>query len=66
MSKFDLDVDDPRKVAKVLRAAARAFNESASELESSWQDRGAGRPWEKLAKILDSAADRCDSALKNF
>lgn len=44
---LDLDVDSPEKVARILRNAAESYYESASELESAWQDRGAGRPWEK-------------------
>jgi hypothetical protein len=61
--KLSLDVDSPEQVANVLRHAAQEFRESASELESAWQDRGAGRPWDKIAKILDRAADKCDDAI---
>ena len=57
---MDLDVASPDKVAAVLRAAADAYYESASELESAWQDPGAGKPWEKLARILESAANRAE------
>lgn len=55
MNKLDLDVDDPRKVEKVLSRAAQAYYDSAGELESAWQDPDAGRPWAELAKILDRA-----------
>ena len=58
--ELDLDVDAPEKVADVLRDAAQAYGESASELESAWQDEGAGEPWEKIAKILDDAAAKID------
>ena len=60
MAKMDLDVDSPEKVAVVLRRAADAYYESASELESAWQDRGAGKPWTKLARILERAADQAE------
>lgn len=60
---LDLDVDSPEKVARILRDAAESYYESASELESAWQDSGAGRPWEKIAKILEAAADRVDKAV---
>jgi hypothetical protein len=62
-SGMDLDVDSPEKVAEVLRDAASAYYESAGELESAWQDPGAGKPWEVIAKILDSAADRIEEKL---
>ena len=47
----------------VLRAAAEAYYESASELESAWQDRGAGRPWEIIARILEKAADKIEEEI---
>ena len=53
---MDLDVNAPDEVADRLLNAAEAFYESASELESSWQDRNAGKPWVTIAKILESAA----------
>jgi hypothetical protein len=60
---LDLDVDHPDKVARILRNAAATYYEAASELESAWQDPGAGRPWEKIAKILESAADKVDKVV---
>ena len=59
MAKMDLDVL-PEKVAVVLRRAADAYHESASELEGAWQDRGAGKSWTKLARILERAADQAE------
>jgi len=44
MRSLDLDVDAPEKVPRVLRAASEAFQASAAELESAWQDREAGLP----------------------
>jgi len=60
---LDLDVDAPDKVSQVLRDAAEAFYESAGELEGAWQDPGAGKPWEKIAKILEAAADKIDKQI---
>jgi hypothetical protein len=60
MKSFDPDVSIPEEVAPVLRKAADAFNESASELEASWQDKTAGGAWVKIARILERAADQID------
>lgn len=62
--KFSLDVDAPDKVAPVLRAAARAYYDSASELESAWQERQAGAPWLRIALILERAAKDVDKWLR--
>jgi hypothetical protein len=59
---MNLNVMSPDQVSRVLRDAAGAFNQSASDLASTWQDDGAGRVWLELAKILESAADRADRA----
>ena len=58
----DLDVDAPEKVSKVLRDAAQMYYESASELQSAWQDKSAGKIWNHLAIILEQAADKVDKA----
>jgi acyl-CoA reductase-like NAD-dependent aldehyde dehydrogenase len=63
MADLDLDVDTPEKVAEVLRRAAQRFYESAGELESAWQDKNAGKVWERMARILERAADSCEGAL---
>jgi hypothetical protein len=60
---LDLDVDSPDKVSRILRNAAERFYEDAGELEASWQDPGAGRPWTLIAKILDRAADSIDKKI---
>jgi len=60
---MDLDVATPEEVSEVLRAAADKFRESQSELQSAWQDRNAGRVWGEFAKILESAAAKCDAAV---
>jgi len=62
-SDLDLDVDAPDKVAPVLRRAAERFYESASELEAAWQDKNAGRPWVKIARILERAAKSIDKVV---
>ena len=63
MTDYDLDVDTPDKVSGILRDVAQSYYESASELESSWQDKNAGKPWEKIAKELERCADRIDKVL---
>lgn len=63
MKNLDLDVDSPDKVGGVLRRAAEAYYESAGELQGAWGDRNAGKIWEKIAHILDRAADSID---RNF
>jgi hypothetical protein len=60
---LDLDVDSPEKLAGVLRLAAQRFNESAGELESAWQDKNAGKVWERMARILERATDSCERAM---
>lgn len=54
---LDLNVDSPDKVEMVLRHAAEEYYYSADELASAWQDRYAGKPWAKIAAILERAAD---------
>jgi hypothetical protein len=53
---LDLDVDAPDKVVPVLRRAAEKYHDSAVELEAAWQEKSAGRPWTKIARILERAA----------
>ena len=60
ISRSDLDVASPEQVKHVLRHAADLFYASASELEAAWQDPGAGVQWEKLARILERAADQAE------
>lgn len=57
---YDLDVDAPEKVSAILRRAAEAYYYSAEELASAWQDRQAGKVWERIARVLESAADKID------
>jgi len=61
--EFNLDVDSPEKVLSVLRKSADEFNESAAELTESWQDSGAGRPWEIVARELEICANRIEKKL---
>jgi hypothetical protein len=60
---LDLNVDSPDKVSRVLRNAAQEYYESASELEGAWQDPEAGKPWEQIARILESAARAIDKKI---
>jgi len=62
--KLNLDVDSPKKVAIVLHAAADAFYETGDELELYWQDKGAGKLWIEIARILERAADRIDREIR--
>jgi len=57
---LDLNVDAPDKVPHVLREAAQAYYESEGELATAWQDKGAGKPWGIIAKILEKAADQIE------
>ena len=63
---LDLDVEDPASLPKVLRAAADAFYASQAELAAAWQDRGAGRVWGELAKVLERAAVQAEKAVHKY
>ncbi len=63
MESLDLDAGAPDEVPRILRTAAQRYYESASELESAWQDKGAGRPWRIIAKVLEQAADRIEDKI---
>jgi hypothetical protein len=60
----DLDIDVPEKLAPVLRKAADTYRESYGELQSAWQDKAAGRIWDRFAVILERAAEACECAMK--
>ena len=61
MKDLDLDVDSPQDVAPVLRRTAEAYEESATELNSAWQDKSAGWPWHVIATVLKVAADKIEA-----
>jgi len=61
---LNLDVDSPEKVAIVLQAAADVFYEASVEVEYYSQDKGAGKPWIKIARILERAADKIDREIR--
>ncbi len=63
MAKLDLDVDTPEKALEVLGRAVDAFYESAVDLEASWQDKSAGRPWRIIAKEIEAAIARIERKL---
>ena len=50
----------PDEIGQILRNAAQACHEAANECTTAWQDKYAGRPWAKIARILEQAADKCD------
>jgi hypothetical protein len=60
---LNLDVESPEQLPAVLRLAAQRFNESAGELESARQDTNPGKVWERMARILERAADSCERAI---
>lgn len=60
MTKLNLDVDTPDKIAPILRLAAETYYELASEFVSTWRDQRAGAVWNHIAKILEHAADSID------
>ena len=61
---LSLDVSHPTDVASILRNAAEAYCASAIELESAWQDPTAGRPWNKIAAILERTATQIEGKIK--
>lgn len=63
MKDLNLDVEAPDQVPGVLRSAAEAYYESAAELESAWQDKSAGKPWIRIARILELTANRIEGVL---
>lgn len=54
-------VRSPEEVVPILYKAAELYYESASELETAWQDKESGRPWRQIAKILESAAHKIET-----
>ena len=59
--QYDLSAaQSPETVARILRDVAELYRESAGELSASWQDKNAGKCWEKYAAILERAAASCD------
>lgn len=61
MKQTDLaTADTPVSVARILRHAAQLYYESASELDSAWQDSNAGKPWTRIARELEGLADKIE------
>lgn len=60
---YNLDVSSPEHVPAVLRLTADKYREDAAGLDSAHQDKSAGRPWRKIARMLDSVADRIAKAI---
>ena len=61
---MNLDVDAPDKVASVLTAAATAYQASAAELSTAWQDRQIPMIWAAIASELDIAAWEIEKIVK--
>lgn len=56
---LDLDLcQTPEDALALLRRAADKFRTDASDLRACWQDRDAGKCWERLATDLDRVADK--------
>lgn len=53
----------PEDVPAVLQYAAEKMREQASELQSAWQDKNAGKVWDIIARELDRAAERIASKI---
>jgi hypothetical protein len=66
MKKLDLNVATPEEVPKVLQAAADAFAESALDLQSGWQVKGAGHVWKELSKVLERAANQAQQKVDKY
>jgi hypothetical protein len=60
------DADTPESVAIILRNAASRYRESVPELQAAWGDVDAGKIWDKIAKCLETAANRCDKITSNY
>jgi hypothetical protein len=58
MTDLNLDVDAPEKVAEALLRVANAYSYISLDLASAWQDREAGKVWEKIADELFATAER--------
>lgn len=64
MKQLDLNaVDSPWKIPNLLRAAAQQAREDGSELDSAWQDLGAGAVWRKVANHLEACADSIEKEI---
>lgn len=60
------DLNDPaapQGVPDVLRFAAEKMREQTSELQSAHQDANAGKVWNRIARILETAAARVERTL---
>lgn len=61
MTNRSTDLNDPatpEDIPQIMRNAAQKMREQTGELQSAWQDAGAGRVWTSIAKELEKSADR--------
>jgi hypothetical protein len=56
--KLDMDVCDPADVPHALEKVAHAYRESAKDLRMTFHNPEVGGTWERIAKILDRAAQQ--------
>ena len=57
------ELNHPDKIAAFLQRCADQCHEAASECETSWQEKSAGRPWTIAARELERCASRITKAL---
>lgn len=50
-------------LARLLHDIAEDCHGAALELESAWQEKGAGAQWTKLAKAIDAAQRRIEKTV---
>ncbi len=62
---LNLDVDDPDKVADILRRAAEFYRASGAELRSAWQDPNL-KVWDHIAVVLERAAKSVDKTVNKY
>lgn len=55
---------NPHDIADTIRLIADAMTEDGAELDSTWQDSSAGKPWRIIAKELRRAAIRIEDELR--
>jgi len=60
---IELDVDTPEACVKALREAAEAYFSSSDDLRKEWGEKKAGKIWNTIGNILDTAADKIEEKI---
>jgi hypothetical protein len=66
MTTQTTDLNDPAApdgIPDVLRTAADKMREATTELQGAWQDKSAGKVWERIAKELERCATRVEQII---